>query len=93
MGIDYTRAAMLIRVPPWHERCSGNAEPKSIWAGLKFDAAGVDAYAGYHERVSCYPSVEEAMDDDNGSDSDMYMRMSVNRFAVSKLERDYGRGY
>jgi len=60
----------MIRISPWHERCSGGAEPKSIWAGLKLDAAGVDEYAGYDENLSCYPSVEEGMDEDSDMDQD-----------------------
>ena len=37
LGIDYTRAAMFIRIPPYHERSSdsaGKSQPKSIWEGI-----------------------------------------------------------
>jgi hypothetical protein len=50
---------MLIRIPPYHERDSGKAQPKSIWEGIKLDPAEYDEY-----------SEMEWEDDDNDEDGE-----------------------
>lgn len=63
IGINYTRAAMLIRIPPYNERYAGRAEPKSIWEGIKLDPAD---YADYGDDSDAfeYSSYEESGEED-----------------------------
>src|ERR1700712_15297 len=73
IGIDYTRAAMLIRIPPYHERGSGTTELKSIWEGIKRDPSEYDGYGDYDDDDSAlsYSSLEEEeMDEDSEMDSE-----------------------
>lgn len=69
IGVDYTRAAMLIRIPPYHERGSGKAEPKSIWEGIKLDPAEYGDY-DYDEGAFSYSSEEESMVEDSEMETD-----------------------
>lgn len=59
---------MLIRIPPYHERFSGKAEPKSIWNGIKLDPSEYVNWGDYESEFS-YSSDEESWDED----SDMEM--------------------
>lgn len=64
IGINYTRAAMLIRIPPYHERYAGKAEPESIWEGIKLDPAD---YADYGDDSDAfeYSSYEESGEEED----------------------------
>ncbi|KAK3722920.1 hypothetical protein LTR37_002065 [Vermiconidia calcicola] len=54
IDIHYSRAAMLIRIPPLKERISGMDMPTSIWEGIKRD------YSEYDEE---YDDVSDLYDD------------------------------
>jgi hypothetical protein len=44
IGIDYTRAATLIRIPPYRERGSGMTGSKTFWEDIKSDPGEDDSY-------------------------------------------------
>jgi hypothetical protein len=58
MGIDYTRAAMFIGIPPYHERGSGTTKSKFFWEGMDSDATEDDDYV-YEQSTSIYSSDDE----------------------------------
>jgi hypothetical protein len=62
IGIDYTRAAMPIRIPLYHERYHDTAAPKSIREGIKLDPAEYGDYDDDDEAFS-YSSYEESADE------------------------------
>lgn len=58
MGIDCTRAAMLIRIPPYHERGSGKTQLEFFWEGMESDATDDDEYVN-EENPFSYSSGDE----------------------------------
>ncbi len=77
-GIDihYSRAAMLIRIPPYKERYDELQPPKSIWAGIRddYEEDGDFNYERYDDGVSddFYDDDEsmESYDEDDGDEDD-----------------------
>lgn len=72
IGIDYTRAAMLIRIPPYRERGSGTTESKTFWEDIKSDPGEDDDYP-YDDSDFSYPTDDEMeyeYDDDDEDDED-----------------------
>lgn len=73
---------MLIRVPPYHERGTGKAEPKSIWTGIKRDRSEFESFGedsgesnsstsdGMGDEDSEEEDEDENQDQDGGEDED-----------------------
>lgn len=60
IDIHYSRAAMLIRIPPFHERLSNAPAPKSIWEGVTRDPSYYDDDEEWDEEKEM-----SSMDDDD----------------------------
>lgn len=76
IGIDYTRAAMFIGIPPYRERGSGMTQSEIFWEGMESDGTDNDEYV-YEKSTSGYSS-DDVMDyeydegsvDDGGEEDD-----------------------
>lgn len=63
IDILYSRAAMLIRVPPYADRNSGKPAPKSIYEGIKSDGQH-----GYDDDDYDYDDYYESMEEDESEE-------------------------
>lgn len=60
IGIDYTRAAMLIGIPPYRERGSGTTQSELFWEGMESDGTEDDEYV--YEKSTSGCSSDDEMD-------------------------------
>lgn len=63
---------MLIRIPPYHERDADQAEPKSIWDGIKLDPSEYEDWGDDSDEFSYSSSdgMEDDEDDEDDEDED-----------------------
>lgn len=70
IGIDYTRAAMLIGIPPYLERGSGTAQSEFFWEGMESDGTDDDEYVYERSTSGCSSDDEVDYEYDEGSAED-----------------------